>query len=96
MNLNIPLAGMQAAALRQNTAASNIANLYTPGFASTSSSPAVGADAATDISGLSLPSGVDINQEIVNTISNVAAYKANAAVVRVEADLLGELLDTNG
>ena len=42
------------------------------------------------------PSGVDLATEAVSTIVNTAAYTANAAVIRVEDDLLGALLDTRG
>ncbi|MFM1921290.1 MAG: hypothetical protein RLZZ303_2924 [Candidatus Hydrogenedentota bacterium] len=42
------------------------------------------------------PSGVDLATEAVNTIANTAAYTANAAVIRVEDELLGALLDTRG
>lgn len=40
-----------------------------------------------------LPSGVNVATEAVNTIADTAAYTANAAVIRVEDDLLGALLD---
>ena len=94
MNLGIPLGGLQFAAARQATTANNIANVATPGFRSAPPPPQL--SAAYDTSGLPLPSDVDLNTELVNTVVNVAAYKANAAVVRVESDLQSTLLDTLG
>lgn len=44
--------------------------------------------------GAQAPSGVDLASEAVDTIVNTTAYAANAAVIRVEDELLGALLDT--
>ncbi len=111
MNFNIPLSGLQNAALRQNVAANNIANLNTPGYRAHSvinaETKGGGVRAAEireddtpgrpDVLNLSdealTSSNVDLSTEAVATIVNGASYKANAAVVRVEDDLLGTLLD---
>lgn len=111
MNFDIPLSGLQNAALRQNVAANNIANLNTPGYRARSvinaETEGGGVRAAEmhpddapgrpDVLSLSeealASSNVDLATEAVATIVNGASYQANAAVVRVEDDLLGSLLD---
>jgi flagellar basal body rod protein FlgB len=94
VNLNVPLSGLQGAAFRQGVVANNVANLNTPGYAARSvvSSEAVGGGVRV-AEVRQQGEGVDLNTEVAGSVLNVAAYKANAAVVRAEDELLGALLD---
>jgi flagellar hook protein FlgE len=109
MNMNIPLSGMANAAHRQGVSANNVANINTPGYRARSvvSAEADGggvrvsevredpSPGPVDVLSLSGESGsnVDLATESVSNVLFAAAYKANAAVVRTENDMLGTLLN---
>ena len=46
--------------------------------------------------GATYSSNVDLATELVGQILNVASFRANAALIRVQNDLLGELLNLRG
>ena len=94
MNLNIPLSGLQGAAFRQGVIANNVANANTPGYAARSVVNAEAAGGGVRVAeAILVPAATNTNMEAAGSVLNVAAYKANAAVVRAEDELLGALLD---
>jgi flagellar basal body rod protein FlgG len=100
------LSGLNAAGAVLNTAASNIANMDTPGYkaarANLAESNSGGVDVVSithdpspgpvDEDGQEL-SNVDPATEMVNLKKGALLYKANAAVINVGDELTGTLLD---
>ncbi len=88
--------GLHAAQLRLDSAAHNVANLNTPGFRR----QAVVQEAAQDLGGTRATlarapeEGVALEQEAVEQIAAVYAFKANVQALKVHDEVMGSLLDT--
>ena len=106
--LTSAVSGMEAASLRLDVAANNIANSSTPGFqpsevalAATAgggvSARVVPGQAPPTIAGLPAneqPSGTDLIQEMATVLEAPLGYAANARVVRAQDEATATLLDT--
>ena len=94
--LSIAQSGLQAAQLRLNGSAHNIANLDTPGFKRETlqqqAMPASGGVPARTAQ--AARPGVALEAEAVEQITASYAFKANALVLRTADDMAGTLLDT--
>lgn len=92
---SIAQTGLQAAQLRLDASAHNIANMNTPGFVP----QRVREQALAPLSGVSAQvvradrPGVALEQEAVEQIAASAAYKANVFVLRTARETTGTLLD---
>jgi len=105
--LDSALSGMQAASAMLNVAASNIANLNTPGYKARqlvladqpgTDQVSIGSITTDPAHGPSLSNGsegsnVDLTNQIVALSSAKNLYNANAAVIRAENQMTGSLLD---
>ncbi|HPU20666.1 MAG TPA: flagellar basal body protein [Alicycliphilus sp.] len=94
--LSIASSGLQAAQLRLNASAHNVANLNTPGFKGQTVQqqavpPTGGVQART---AQAARPGVALEAEAVEQITASYAFKANALVLRTADDMAGTLLDT--
>lgn len=95
MNVSaIAQSGMQVAQVRLDSAANNVANAQTPGYqrqqVQAQAQPQGGVSATVD----KLPqSGADLAQDMLDQMSAVQAYKANAQVVKAADRMVGALLD---
>lgn len=95
MNVNaIAQSGMQVAQRRLDSAANNVANAQTPGYqreqVSARAQPQGGVTATVD----KVPaSGADLAQDMLDQMSAVQSYKANAQVVKAADRMVGALLD---
>ena len=94
--LSIASSGPQAAQLRLNASAHNVANLNTPGFKDQTVQqqavpPTGGVQART---AQAARPGVALEAEAVEQITASYAFKANALVLRTADDMAGTLLDT--
>lgn len=92
--LSTAASGLQAASLRLDSAAHNVANSATPGFrrqtVQATARPEGGVDTRVDQA--SRP-GVSLEQEIVDQIAAAASFKANAKVIETTDRTLGRWLD---
>ena len=93
--LSIASSGLQAAQLRLNASAHNVANLNTPGFKGQTVQqqavpPTGGVQART---AQAARPGVALEAEAVEQITASYAFKANALVLRSTQSMLGSLLD---
>jgi flagellar hook protein FlgE len=92
---SIGLTGLNAAQLRLDSAAHNVANLNTEGFkrqtVTQEELPHQGGTRASV--GRSDQEGVVLEQELVDQISAAYAYKANLKTVQTQDEVLGTLLD---
>lgn len=93
---SIARSGLQAAQLRMDSSAHNVANMNTPGFRS----QVVDLQAAQQPGGVqarvatpAATPGVALEQEAVQQVSATYAFKANALVLRRADDMAGALLD---
>jgi flagellar basal body rod protein FlgG len=100
------LSGMNAAGALLNTAASNIANMDTPGYKPARVNLAESQSGGVDVVSITRDpspgpidpdgqemSNVDPVTEMVNLKKGALLYKANAAVIKVGDELTGTLLD---
>lgn len=91
----IASSGLQAAQLRLDSSAHNVANLDTPGFRR----QAVQQQTAPDLGGVQahtsrLPQpGAALEQEAVDQMAASYAFKANVLVLRTAREMTGALLD---
>jgi flagellar hook-associated protein FlgK len=88
------LSGLNAAGAVINTAASNIANVETPGYKAgrVELASAPNGD-GVEVAGVTREGDVDLVNEVVSLRQGQLLYRANAAVVRVGDRLTGTLLD---
>lgn len=91
----IALSGLQAAQLRLDVSAHNVANMNTPGFVpqrvrEQSAEPLAGVQASVTRAG---QPGVALEEEIVQQLAARAAYKANIFSLITYQETTGTLLD---
>ncbi|MFO6419813.1 flagellar basal body protein [Hylemonella sp. W303a] len=93
---SIGLSGLQAAQLRLDSAAHNVANLNTSGF----KRQTIIQQDAPDLAGTRTrvdqanTEGVVLESEMVEQMSAAHAFKANLQTLKTQDDMLGSLLDT--
>lgn len=95
--VSIALSGLNAASTRAAASATNVANATTEGY-----TPVDVVDVASEqglVQSHVVPrdeseGGVDYAREIIDAKQAAAAYKANAAVIRVAHSMEDELLDS--
>ena len=96
------LAGLQAESLRLNNAASNIANMNTPGYHAQEVVQVQGSNGGPEVIGTknqsadwSDPNGndVDLSTEAVSMIQGETAYKADLKVIKTQNELSDETLN---
>jgi len=92
--LSIGLSGLNAAQLRLDSAAHNVANAQTPGFrrqqVAQQAMPQGGVQATISAE---RPPGVSLEAEAVEQMSASYHYKANLRTVQVQDEVMGSLLD---
>ncbi len=92
---SIASSGLQAAQLRLDVSAHNVANMNTPGFRR----QAVTQEAVPESAGVraSVQSegqeGVALEQEVVEQMSATYAFKANLQTIKTQDAMMGSLLD---
>ncbi len=93
--LSIASTGLQAAQLRLNASAHNVANLHTPGFkAHTVQLQAVAPSAGVQAhAAQAAQPGVALVAEGVAQMAATYAFKANVLVLRTADEMAGALLD---
>ncbi|EYC52409.1 flagellar basal body rod protein [Hylemonella gracilis str. Niagara R] len=93
---SIGISGLQAAQLRLDSAAHNVANLNTNGFRRQTVTQADLPDlSGTRASvGKAEQEGVALEAEVVEQMSATYAFKANLKSIQTQDDVLGSLLDT--
>ena len=93
---SIGSSGLQAAQLRLDSAAHNVANMNTEGFRRQT----VAQEAVPDLGGTraslgrASEEGVSLEQEAVEQMSATYAFKANLQTIKMQDDMMGSLLDT--
>ncbi len=100
----IAQSGLQAAQVRLDTAAHNVANAQTPGFKrqtvqaqAQSGNPANGGPAGSGVVvslGQAAQVGADLAQDVVDQVAARQSFVANVAVLKASDKMLGSLLDT--
>ena len=93
--VSIAFSGLQAAQLRLDSAAHNVANMNTSGFKrQTVTQEAVPELGGTRASlGQASTEGVALEQEVVDQMSATYAFKASVQVLRTQERTLGSLLN---
>lgn len=93
---SIGSSGLQAAQLRLDASANNVANMNTPGYRR----EAVAQQAVADNAGVratvqrqQTAEGVALEQEAVEQMSATYAFKANLQTIKTQDEMLGALLD---
>lgn len=92
---SIGSSGMQAAQLRLDASANNVANMNTPGYrrqvvAQEEAAGSAGVRASVE---RQTQEGVALEQEAVEQMSATYAFKASLQTVKVANELMGSLLD---
>jgi len=92
--LSIAQSGMQAAQLRLNASANNVANAQTEGFRrdQVQQQAQAGGGVTARIDKVPQP-GTDLAQDLVEQKSATYAFKANVQMIRSADDMMGRLLD---
>ena len=105
MNISFPVSasGLQAASLRHDVTANNVANVNTDGFESSSivfkdNNPGTSAAAIRRKPNISPnnTSNTDLSKEMPDMSISKTAYGANAAVIKTQSEMTGEILDLFG
>lgn len=93
--LSAAASGLQAASLRLESSAHNVANAQTPGFRrqEVQASARAGSGGVDTRVARSGREGVSLEQEVVDQIAASALFKANAKVVATVDRTLGRWLD---
>ena len=93
--VSIAFSGLQAAQLRLDSAAHNVANMNTSGFKrQTVTQEAVPELGGTRASlGQASTEGVALEQEAVEQMSATSAFKANLQTIKTQDAMMGALLD---
>jgi flagellar hook-associated protein FlgK len=94
--LSIGSSGMQAAQLRLDASAHNVANLSTPGFRrqvveQTEAPGSAGVQASVQRAG---QEGAALESDVVEQMSATYAFKASLQVIKTNDRMMGALLDT--
>ena len=92
--LSIAQSGMQAAQLRLNASANNVANAQTEGFRrdQVQQQAQAGDGVTARVDKVPQP-GTDLAQDLVEQNSATYAFKANVQMIRSADDMMGRLLD---
>ena len=100
ISLDASTSGINAALLRQDVSANNIANVNTQGYEQITAYQTDTAPAGTRISHLSrtpnspdMPSNTDLAKEVGEEKNNKAALQADARVIKVKDSMLKSVLD---
>jgi flagellar hook protein FlgE len=100
ISFEAPISGVQAATLRQDVTANNVANLNTQGFEQSTAYQTEMQPQGTRISNLvrtpnneTAPSNTDLVKEIKEQKINKAAFQADVNVIKVKDRMMGTLLD---
>jgi flagellar hook protein FlgE len=100
ISFDASVSGMQAAALRQDVTANNVANINTPGFEQTTAYQTDVVPQGTRVSHLaktpnssSAASNTDLVKEVKEQKINKAAFQADLNVIKVKDRMMGTLLD---
>lgn len=93
---SIGSSGLQAAQLRLDASANNVANMNTPGYRR----EVVAQEEAAESAGVRATvqreqdaQGVTLEQEAVEQMSAAYAFKANLQTIKTQDDMMGSLLD---
>ena len=88
------LSGLNAASMRLDTSAHNIANTLTPGFRRQTvvQQALPGGGVAASVERAAAP-GASLADDLVGQISASVVYKANLKVVQTQDEIMGSLLD---
>ena len=92
--MGIAVSGLQVESARLSVSAHNTANLNTPGFKADQVYPVALADGGVRVDVSSTGAPTDLVAEVVQQITALVGYRANAAVLRTADEMLGTLLDT--
>jgi flagellar hook protein FlgE len=93
---SIGASGMQAAQMRLDASANNVANANTPGYRRQVVSQEAAADAAgvrATVQREQEAQGVALEKEAVEQIAATYAFKASLQTVRAQDEMMGSLLD---
>ena len=93
---SIGSSGLQAAQLRLDASAHNVANMNTPGFRRTVVAQEEAADSAgvrATVQRAADEKSVALEQEAVEQIAATYAFKANLKTLQAENQMMGSLLD---
>ena len=105
---SIASSGLQAAQLRLDVSANNVANMNTPGYrreaVSQQAAPdnagvratvqrVQGTQRAQDAQAAQAEKGVALEQEAVEQMSATYAFKANLQTIKTQDEMMGSLLD---
>lgn len=93
---SIASSGLQAAQLRLDASANNVANMNTPGYrreAVAQQADADGAGVRATLQREQDAKGVALEQEAVEQISATYAFKANLQTLKTQDAMMGSLLD---
>ena len=100
VSFDASVSGMQAAQIRQDVTANNVANVNTTGFEQTTAYQTDMLPQGTRISNLvrtpnnnTAPSNTDLVKETKEQIINKTAFQADLNVVKVQDNMMGTLLD---
>jgi flagellar hook-associated protein FlgK len=92
---SIAHSGLQAAQLKMNTSAHNVANMQTPGFRAQTvqeeAEPQLGGVRAT--TGRAAQEGVALENETVDQMEATYSFSANLQVMKVQDRMMGSLID---
>jgi flagellar hook protein FlgE len=94
---SIGSSGLQAAQMRLDASANNVANMNTPGYRRTVVAQQEAADSAgvqASIQREQDARGVALEQEAVEQMSATYAFKANLQTLKTQDQMMGSLLDT--
>lgn len=93
---SIGISGLQAAQLRLDSAAHNVANLNTPGFRrqTVTQQDAPNLSGTRTSLGKAKEEGVALEGEVVDQMSASHAFTANLKTLKTRDQMLGSLLDT--
>ncbi|MBV7541650.1 flagellar basal body protein [Acidovorax sp. sic0104] len=93
---SIGSSGLQAAQLRLDASANNVANMNTPGYRREVVAQQEAADSAGVQASLQREQdakGVALEQEAVEQMSATYAFKANLQTIKTQDEMMGSLLD---
>jgi flagellar hook protein FlgE len=100
ISFDASVSGMQAATLRQDVTANNVANVNTDGFEQTTAYQTDVLPQGTRISHLArtpnsptAPSNTDLAKEITEQKINNAAFQADINVIKARDRMMGTILD---
>jgi flagellar hook protein FlgE len=100
ISFDAPISGMQAAMLRQDVTANDVANINTPGYEQTTPYQTEMSPQGTRISHLvrtpnndKANSNTDLVEETKEQIINKAAFQADINVIKAKDRMTGTLLD---